>query len=1009
MYLYLSLVTLFFVRSRAKGSTFVWERGEFIKVSVQANFSYTATVNGESGGEIVLQEGSLGFHCDGHYHALHTHTVTAVGNLLQESGIDPQLGHYDQLSQYFRGVSNSTTNCAVNATIQYFKDLDIFIFRLHFHPKGLKGTSALPMPKHQKSGGTVWVNPLPLATEFPSFLVPNDLHFMQTSGNMLGSNFNVGTMGSFSGGLNGGPLVIYNATTPDAGPGYHLSSVVLSPLFHHKTIFTSQRPFSGKTPFISPNGKYIEKTHAKMNLIICTEQIQSNSLFFTNYDPRSTEFWTFANCSRTGTYTCSGGNFFKKDGTPFGTRNWDAVIAPDFSNITTSEGSTWIHEMYPRTSVGISGYIDTIPSGYEQAAVLVGRPGIAASYTSWGHVLQAAGGSIKLSLEDDEYNRVIHYMTDNGGYYCFCNVFNVCPDRRVPMHKIIAELKQYHLSLGLHIGLYHLDPFWHSHHSDGHCDGVTASNWSYSAYHWPKGLGVNGSNPNTRWQMLYMLLAGPNYQTDLPGGNVYEHEFWMESQDLDTSVGGSGSDCCGKTSQVVPSQSHAFWDKILGYGVSTNNLHALVVDTLPVWFTGFSSRINNTDSHELWLDGYLGPSHGIGSGGATKYKLPIRIDQSLPSDHMLSVARNWSAVVSARLMGDYQRGGSWTQFATTGLFLASLGIRPVVDVLWTTEKQPNNPNKIKIRLNIEHELIMAVLTTGPVGFGDMLNVTNATRLNLATRADGVILKPAFAAYRFDGFYYQPSKKVYKCAKKEIWLAVSVPARSQSARIDRRANSMVRLQPLNTKLLKKKANLVWWYNILMSNIGPSPPSEIACTLLPSCMWPTPMDNTQFVVASFTNRCVNGTPATNCVIPFSSDNPINASTIAINTGYAADWRLLSAAPVLPGGWVLLGEQNKYVQLSPQRFISSRPVINDAILNDAMNVNELMLPENDGISFIVIGMPGEMISVTVLIPNPFNVITELEAALAGVVTVVKVTIPTSGRSEIQCRTNGCIVLSN
>eukprot|EP01052_Picozoa_sp_SAG31_P014852 SAG31_NODE_936_length_10870_cov_5.136966_11_plen_99_part_00 len=61
------------------------------------------------------------------------------------------------------------------------------------------------------------------------------------------------------------------------------------------------------------------------------------------------------------------------------------------------------------------------------------------------------------------------------------------------MHIIIKNLTEYHRSLGLHIDMYHLDSgFWHSAHKDGHCDGVTASNWSASEFHWPHTAGPDG-------------------------------------------------------------------------------------------------------------------------------------------------------------------------------------------------------------------------------------------------------------------------------------------------------------------------------------------------------------------------------------------------------------------------------------------------------------------------------------------------------------------------------------
>ena len=123
-----------------------------------------------------------------------------------------------------------------------------------------------------------------------------------------------------------------------------------------------------------------------------------------------------------------------------------------------------------RVSVGVSGYISSIPKAYEQEAVLTGRPGIVSAYSSWGQVMQASGGSVKLSLEDDEYNRVVHCKTaattcdlpqlvlkpalktpppgsdmmDNGGYYCFCNLYGGCEAAaKVPMHVTIDLLQKY--------------------------------------------------------------------------------------------------------------------------------------------------------------------------------------------------------------------------------------------------------------------------------------------------------------------------------------------------------------------------------------------------------------------------------------------------------------------------------------------------------------------------------------------------------------------------------------
>jgi hypothetical protein len=115
--------------------------------------------------------------------------------------------------------------------------------------------------------------------------------------------------------------------------------------------------------------------------------------------------------------------------------------------------------------------------------------------------MQAHGGTKRLSLDVDQYSRQVHYMTDNGAYYCFCNRFNSNKPWDVPMYQTVNALQRYHESLwptstpdtiasanasanasaapssfltsvspsppNNFVGLYHLDPFWHSHHPDG--------------------------------------------------------------------------------------------------------------------------------------------------------------------------------------------------------------------------------------------------------------------------------------------------------------------------------------------------------------------------------------------------------------------------------------------------------------------------------------------------------------------------------------------------------------
>ena len=87
-----------------------------------------------------------------------------------------------------------------------------------------------------------------------------------------------------------------------------------------------------------------------------------------------------------------------------------------------------------------------------------------------------------------------------------------------------------------------------------------------------------------------------------------------------------------------------------------------------------------------------------------------------------------------------------------------------------------------------------------MGFGDLLNATDAALLRRATRADGVLLKPAFPIMRLDRWYTT-------IGGAEIWGAVTGPAASVDARADARANSKARLLDA-----EGEPGALWWWQV-----------------------------------------------------------------------------------------------------------------------------------------------------------------------------------------------------
>ena len=78
----------------------------------------------------------------------------------------------------------------------------------------------------------------------------------------------------------------------------------------------------------------------------------------------------------------------------------------------------------------------------------------------------------------------------------------------------------------------------------------------------------------------------------------------------------------------------------------------------------------------------------------------------------------------------------------TSLLSDALGIAPYKDTFWSTSEQPGSSYKpTPMEPLPEREIVLATLSTGPVGPSDGINFTNVERIMKCCRQDGLILKP----------------------------------------------------------------------------------------------------------------------------------------------------------------------------------------------------------------------------------------------------------------------------
>jgi hypothetical protein len=83
----------------------------------------------------------------------------------------------------------------------------------------------------------------------------------------------------------------------------------------------------------------------------------------------------------------------------------------------------------------------------------------------------------------------------------------------------------------------------------------------------------------------------------------------------------------------------------------------------------------------------------------------------------------------------------WT-IGISSLFADALGLAPFKDVFWSTTYEPGSPYPSYPHEDLpEREIIIAILSTGPVAPGDGINYTRSDLIMKCCREDGLILKP----------------------------------------------------------------------------------------------------------------------------------------------------------------------------------------------------------------------------------------------------------------------------
>lgn len=326
----------------------------------------------------------------------------------------------------------------------------------------------------------------------------------------------------------------------------------------------------------------------------------------------------------------------------------------------------------------------------------------------------------------------------------------------------------------------------------------------------------------------------------------------------------------------------------------------------------------------------------------------------------------------------------------TSLFFDAVGVRPFFDNIWTTGTQPGNWYNLT-RPNVELEAAIAVLSRGPVWLGDGPGYTNATLVNSMCRQDGLLLGPSRSMTPLDAMFADQmqqgdygDRESFDQGRVEslgappgsnqLWASSSdVPVLPPCKADDPSDDACIGHRTVFGAVLGLPPAARPWNrhtapdapsSTLVSrppprHAPPAPDVLRSYTLLavdlagsaqvwPSDLWP-PREPGQWMLAvpHGGTACGPGVAGSACGMEVVGGPDGAGFSVRTGAGNATegvhDFAVWSVAPVLGGGWVLLGETDKVEWVSAGRFVG-------------MGVTSGM----DGVGVSVAGAVGESVRV-------------------------------------------------
>lgn len=374
----------------------------------------------------------------------------------------------------------------------------------------------------------------------------------------------------------------------------------------------------------------------------------------------------------------------------------------------TGDGKTLI-------SSGLNSEIKNLPNNFNHKTILVFDNGIKKTWETWGKAMRAIYKRNIPNADADTILKYFGYWTDNGADYYYDY------DTTIGYSKTLLALKNRYKQEGIPLGYIQLDSWWYE-----------KSIYDYDGK--PDADHKNIKLPLGQWNRYGGLLK---YKADpflFPRGlfafhkemgiPLVTHNRWVDPQ--------SSYHFKYKISGFAAVDSK-YWDHIIRY-IKQSGVTCYEQDWLNYIYNKSPQMSEDLSVGNLFTDGM--------ANACKKYGISIQYCMAMPRYFLQGLKYN--NLTTIRTSGDRFNPEHWKHFIYTSQLAYECGMYPWSDVFKSRELG---------------NMILSVLSAGPVGTGDAIGKEDKSNILMACRKDGVIVKPDIPILPIDKDYINDSKGI----------------------------------------------------------------------------------------------------------------------------------------------------------------------------------------------------------------------------------------------------------